>query len=223
MTAKRTRRGRPKKVVGSAPSENVPDVMLDQALETVREVEGPPDPAIRFFHYAYWDETTKLTTKHIVNRFLSCKRLGLSDTKACLLAGFSAAYMQNWLKQGREEIERRDNGREADPHAERYILFLAAYMDASVQPLTQALKTISESVNAGNTDTAKWVAERHDPEAFAPIRRNEIIQKGTVEHTHILALPPDRIHLLTGDKVEQAPLLPTGDILEAEIIDDLEV
>lgn len=205
---------------GRPPSKH--KAMVTQALQAIKEADQKLDPAMEFFPKEHWNGTGNICNPSVVNAILAAKRAGFGDGRSASIAGINWRTLSSWKKTAEDEISRRDEGHAPRHSMDKFILFQRAFMEASSAPLKAALSTITTSAAEGNTDTARWVAERMEPAEYAPIaQRSGSNVLGHIEVRHVLELPEQRLNLLVGtDELGTLPALPRGDIVEGEYTED---
>lgn len=211
MELEKRGRGRPRNPVDPNPPPKRPrgrpkktelDRLTERAITAYKDVLGDLDPAMSLLPENFTSTTrlTALRNRVVVNRFLTAKRLGLPDIRACALAGISHWAVMEWRNKAEKEIESRDRGNEPDHRMDDAIIFYAAYTSATYAPLAIALDVVKRSIEGdGNVDTARWLIERKMPEEFAPTRRVEVSGRdgAAVDVSHVLSLPEHRLPMLT--------------------------
>lgn len=175
----------------------------DEALERIRNESGKRDPVMDLFpdNFDKYTRTTKMNDMNMLNNFFKGKRLGLSDAKASQNAGLSKWTLYEWKAAGTEEIDRREQGEEPREDRDPYVIFMAAYYEATYAPVRKALDLVQEDIEIRkNIDTAKWLLERLAPEDYGRINRFEIAHLASKELTEsrVASLPAPQAEQLVG-------------------------
>jgi transposase len=124
---------------------------------------------------------TKLTpdlTKKIVGVIAAGNYL----ETAAAYAGLSKVTLYDWMKRGRRELERRNNGEKANRRESHYVTFLNAIEKALAQSEAGAVATITKA-SEDHWQAAAWRLERRFPNKWAR-RDHHHISGDDVEPEH---------------------------------------
>lgn len=107
----------------------------------------------------------------VLEAFLSCKRIGLTDAVSCQRVQVNRETLKHWKKEGRSE--------EAE---ERYLDFIIQYDQAETEAEGNLLSRILQAgAQDGDVKAAQWYLERKYPERYGKQARLEVTGKGGEE------------------------------------------
>jgi len=95
---------------------------------------------------------------------------------AAQYGGITAAGLHKWLKRGRDERERIENGEEANENESRYVEFVEAVENARAEAEVRAVALIQQAGQAGTWQASAWYLERSYPARWG--RREKVEHSG---------------------------------------------
>ena len=100
-------------------------------------------------------------TETVIEKICDAIAIGATNRIAGLYAGVAESSIIGWLKMGREERERIDEGQESNPDLARYLAFLRKYEHAESQAFIGWLQVIDNAAQ-NNPQWAAYMLERRD-------------------------------------------------------------
>lgn len=119
---------------------------------------------------------------------------GLSNRDAAALAGISESAFYEWLKRGREELERRESprvkpGSKQWEREQPFVEFAEQVKKAIPQRKLKHLGNINKAATDGTWQASAWLLERLHPDEFS--KRVDITTQGEKIKGYAVISPDD--------------------------------
>jgi transposase-like protein len=102
-------------------------------------------------------------------------RKGATRAAAAAAVGVNVVTLFRWLRAGKAEAKRRDNGQDPDEARTPHVELVRAVALAESELMAASLDIINAAAKSGTWTAAAWILERRWPESFGQ-NRGEIVR-----------------------------------------------
>lgn len=152
---------------------------------------------------------TSLLNATTKERIVSAVRSGAYLDDAASLAGVGRSTLFLWLAEGKNALEKRDNGEKLSDRDVLCLDFLDAVESARAEAQLRNVMIIQKAANEGTWQAAAWYLERTNPRKWG---RHETVEIGIPEEQQV---EPSDIAALLDQRIQRMRERSQG-IIEAE-------